>query len=66
MYNVHQDVTLIPVTFNGPGFVLAHDSLPALSVSASNDKNKLVHVSLVNIDPVKNTSISIILSGNRF
>ena len=66
MYNVHQDATLIPVTLNGPKYVLGNDSLPALSISASKDKNGLVHVSLVNIDPSKTTDINIDLDGTVF
>ncbi len=63
MYNVHQDATLIPVTLNGPRYVMGNDSLPALSVSASKDKNGLIHVSLVNIDPAKTADVSLDLDG---
>jgi alpha-L-arabinofuranosidase len=66
MYNVHQDATLIPVSVNGARYVQGNDSLPALSVSASKDKNGLVHVSLVNIDPVKSADISLDLDGTTF
>ena len=66
MYNVHQDATLIPVSLKGGNYVQGNDSLPALSVSASKDKNGLVHVSLVNIDPVKNATVSLDLDGIVF
>ncbi len=66
MYNVHQDATQIPVSLNGTRYVQGNDSLPALSVSASKDRNGLVHVSLVNIDPVKNADISLDLDGTVF
>jgi alpha-N-arabinofuranosidase len=66
MYNVHQDATLIPVSLNGANYVQGKDSLPALSVAASKDKNGLVHISLVNIDPVKNAAISLDLDGTAF
>jgi alpha-L-arabinofuranosidase len=66
MYNVHQDATLISVSINGSNYVQGKDSLPALSVSASKDKNGMVHVSLVNIDPVKNADISLELDGTVF
>ncbi|MEO5681525.1 MAG: alpha-L-arabinofuranosidase C-terminal domain-containing protein [Chitinophagaceae bacterium] len=66
MYNVHQDATLIPVTIVGSSFVMGKDSLPAISVSASKDKNGLVHVSLTNIDPSKNADISLDLDGTVF
>ncbi len=63
MYNVHQDATLVPVTVNGGHYVQGTDSLPALSVSASRDKNGLLHVSLVNIDPLNSTDINVDLDG---
>jgi len=66
MYNVHQDATLIPVSINGNRYVQGNDSLPALSVSASRDKNGAVHVSLVNIDPLKSADISVDLDNGSF
>lgn len=63
MYNVHQDATLVPVSLNGVQYVQGNDSLPALSASASKDKNGVFHVSLVNIDPNKAASISLELAG---
>jgi alpha-N-arabinofuranosidase len=62
MYNVHQDATLIPLTFTSPNYVLGEEKLPALSVSASKDKNNITHISLVNIDPKKALDININLS----
>jgi alpha-N-arabinofuranosidase len=50
MYNVHQDATLLPVTVKSNDYVVDGEKLPAISVSASRDKNGLVHISLVNID----------------
>ena len=66
MYNVHQDATLIPVSVNSPNFVYGTDSIPAVTVSASKDKNGLVHVSLTNIDPSKTTDINLDLDGTVF
>ncbi len=66
MYNVHQDATLIPVSVNSPNYVYGTDSLPAITVSASKDKNGVVHVSLTNIDPVKTNDISLDLDGTAF
>jgi len=50
MYNVHQGATLLPVTLNSVDYVFDQEKLPAVSVSASRDKNGWVHISLVNID----------------
>ena len=66
MYNVHQDATLVTVSLKGNNYVQGNDSLPALSVSASKEKNGLVHVSLVNIDPVNNATVSLDLDGTVF
>jgi alpha-N-arabinofuranosidase len=50
MYNVHQDATLLPITINTNNYVVNNEKLPAVSASASKDKNGLIHISLVNID----------------
>jgi alpha-N-arabinofuranosidase len=59
MYNVHQDATMIPVTVNSSDYVLGNQSLPAISVSASKDKNGIIHISLVNIDAVKAQAVTV-------
>lgn len=66
MYNVHQDATQIPVSVTTGRYTQGSDSLPALSVSASKDKNGVVHVSLVNIDPTKTNDVSLDLDGTIF
>ena len=63
MYNVHQDATLIPLSFTSPDYVLGAEKIPALSVSASKDKNGITHISLVNIDPTKAKEININIAG---
>jgi alpha-L-arabinofuranosidase len=50
MYKVHQDATRIPVTLKSPDYTFGGRSMPALSVSASRDKQGAVHVSIVNAD----------------
>lgn len=59
MYNVHQDAQLIPIEFNSPLYTFGEKSLPALSASASKDKNGLIHISVVNIDATKENTIEI-------
>jgi alpha-N-arabinofuranosidase len=63
MYRVHQDAELLPVSFNSPMYTFEGKTLPAISASASKDKNGLVHVSLVNIDAKKENKIEIDLAG---
>lgn len=52
MYKIHHDATLLQATVNCGSYSLEGKELPSLSVSASRDKNGLIHISLVNIDPV--------------
>jgi alpha-N-arabinofuranosidase len=59
MYNVHQDATLIPISLKSNDYVLGNDKLPAVSASASKDKNGVVHISLVNIDGKNPQDVSI-------
>ena len=59
MYNVHQDAQLIPLKIESPKYVSDNKELPAVSVSASKDKNSLFHISLVNIDSQKQNKVKI-------
>lgn len=63
MYNVHQDATMLPVNLKSDDYVYGNEKLPAVSVSASKDKNGVTHISLVNIDASKPQSVSIDLRG---
>jgi alpha-N-arabinofuranosidase len=44
MYNVHQDATLLPLELKSTDYTLGADKLPAISASASKDKNGVIHV----------------------
>ncbi|MFV8335007.1 alpha-N-arabinofuranosidase [Flavobacterium sp. RSP29] len=59
MYSVHQDAKLLPITIKSPLYSHNGETLPALSASASKDKNGLIHISLVNIDAKKEHKIEI-------
>jgi alpha-N-arabinofuranosidase len=50
MYKVHHDATRLPVELTSPTYEFGGQSMPALSVSASRDKEGVVHVSIVNTD----------------
>ncbi|UII23438.1 alpha-N-arabinofuranosidase [Fulvivirga ligni] len=63
MYKVHHDATLIPVDLKTADYQFNGEKLPAVSVSASKDKNGAVHITLVNIDAAKSQSVTINL-GN--
>lgn len=66
MYNVHQDATMIPLTISGNDYVLNGQKLPAISASASKDKNGVMHISLVNIDAGKPQEVSLELRGEKY
>jgi alpha-N-arabinofuranosidase len=66
MYNVHQDATLLPITINSDDYVVGNEKLAAISASASKDKNGVVHISLVNIDPDHVHNVKLNLNGKKF
>lgn len=62
MYNVHQDATYVPLTLKSNDYTVGYEKLPAVSVSASKDKNGFTHISLVNIDLKKPQDVTIDVS----
>ncbi len=66
MYNVHQDAKLLPTSITSPDYQVGNEKIPAVSVSASIDKESVTHVSLVNMDPKKEQVISVSLLGGNF
>jgi len=66
MYNVHQDATMLPVKIISNDYSFGNEKLPAVSVSASKDKNGVTHISLVNIDAAKSQDISVNIDGAKY
>jgi alpha-L-arabinofuranosidase len=66
MYNVHQDATLLPVKIISNDYTFGAEKLPAVSVSASKDKNGVTHISLVNIDAAKSQDITVNINGAKY
>ena len=66
MYNVHQDATLLPLAIKSDMYQLGEEKLPAVSASASLDKSKVMHISLVNIDAGREQEISVDLRGTKY
>ena len=66
MYNVHQDAKLLPLTMKTADYVFNNDKLPAISASASVDKNGVTHISLVNIDIAKTQELEVALFDGKF
>ena len=64
LYKVHHDALLLPSNLTCADYILdGEKKLPALNASASKDKNGLIHVSIVNIDPQHDANLSIDLRG---
>jgi Alpha-L-arabinofuranosidase len=63
MYKVHQDAKLIPISLQSTDFEFNNEKIPAVSVSASQDKQGHVHISLVNIDPNKKNKVRVDLGA---
>lgn len=61
MYNVHQNAVMLPLKVNSNNYQFEGKSLPAISASASRDKNGAIHISVTNIDASKEQKISISL-----
>jgi alpha-N-arabinofuranosidase len=65
MYKVHQDATLLPLDLKSAGYFYGNDKIPAVSMSASKDKAGRVHVTLCNLDPHSENTVTIELRGLR-
>lgn len=66
MYNVHQDAMLIPTNVKTKDYVFGNEKLPAVSVSASKNKEGVTHITLTNIDAKNRQSISIEMPGVKY
>lgn len=63
MYKVHHDAALIPLHFVSPEYKYDGNRIPAVSASASKDKNGIVHITFTNADPVAEQDITIDIRG---
>jgi alpha-N-arabinofuranosidase len=66
MYNIHQDATLLTSNLICEPYKLGNDQIPAISSSASVDKNGKIHVTLSNLNPSKEIKLEVNLSGKGF
>jgi len=63
MYKVHQDAILLPSELRCGRYEFGKESIPTISVSASQDKDGKIHISLCNMDPNKSQEIDCELRG---
>jgi alpha-N-arabinofuranosidase len=57
MYKVHQDALMLPVDVKSADYVHQGNSIPALTASASRDAEGRIHLSLANLDPLKDQEV---------
>lgn len=62
-YKVHHDATLLPIHFEPGEYELDGQSIDAVSVSASEDSDGRIHITLANMDPHNSKSVSTVLRG---
>jgi len=66
LYKVHQDATLLPVQFFSPNYTSGKEMVPSINASASKDKDGVIHISIVNVDPHNAIKINTALLGAAF
>jgi alpha-N-arabinofuranosidase len=66
MYNVHQDAKLLPLTVKSKEYLFGTEKLPAISASASVDKNGLTHITVVNIDAKTAQDVAVEFYGSKY
>jgi alpha-L-arabinofuranosidase len=59
MYKVHQNAKLIPVTVKCRDYTNGDKAIPSVSASASKDSNGKIHVTLANLDPLADNTITV-------
>ena len=65
MYKVHQDATLLPMAVNTGEYGFGRRKLPNITSTASVDKNGVVHITLVNIDPKNDIELTCDVRGAK-
>jgi alpha-N-arabinofuranosidase len=63
MYKVHFDALMLPVEVACEKYTHGDDSVPALSVSASKNKDDEINITLANVHPTKDMQTSLLLKG---
>jgi alpha-N-arabinofuranosidase len=66
MFKVHQESRLLNLDIRCEDYVLGEKKIPAISASASVDKSGKVHISLANLNPNKEITISCPIVGDRY
>ena len=64
-YQVHQDALLLPMSLKSDAYTFEGQSVPAVSASASRDKEGRVHITVVNLDPHQPRTVQAELRGQH-
>ncbi|MBS3776587.1 MAG: alpha-N-arabinofuranosidase, partial [Bacteroidales bacterium] len=65
MYQVHHDATYLPLKLNSNKYKFDEEEIPAVTGSASMDKEGKVHITLTNADPDEAASVECYLQGDQ-
>lgn len=63
MYKVHQDATYLPLSITCENYTFDHNSIPAVSASASRNEQGQIHITLTNCNPKKPLTLTCELQG---
>jgi alpha-L-arabinofuranosidase len=66
MFRVHQEARLLNLDLKCEDYVYENKSIPAISASASEDKDGKVHISVANLNPGKSIALTCPLIGDSF
>lgn len=66
MYTMHHDAVMLPLHVESARYIVGKDTLPAVSASASRNKQGTTNVTLVNIDAGKEQSVTLDLQGGNY
>jgi len=65
MYKVHQDAILLPSELTCEDYQFGEEKVPALNVSASVNKDGIIYISVVNVNPNKNLQLECEIHGAK-
>jgi alpha-N-arabinofuranosidase len=66
MFNVHQNARLLNIDLKCEDYTYGDKRIPAISASASVDNNGRVHISLANLNPGKQISVTCPIIGEAY
>lgn len=66
LYKVHHDAKLIPIKLESIEYQFGENKIPSISVSASQDANGKIHISIVNANPNKSAKVHCSIAGLKY